>query len=128
MKKFFTIAAVISLFVFAAAVTADQIITGNHWREFNDKQKACYLIGLLEGSGMELALISNTIGGECKGAIESYIKAKEKIFADITYDQYMSGLDELYEEDQNRNIPVVGAILIITEEINGSPEDKIEKR
>ena len=99
MKKFFAIVAVILSFAFATAVAADQIITGNHWREFSDKQKACYLIGLLEGSGMELALISNTIGGECKGAIDSYIKAKEKIFADITYDQYMTGLDELYEED-----------------------------
>lgn len=128
------------VFLFVAVLVAstagqadDKRRDGNWWRSQDYVNQLRYVVGFFDG--MELG---NRFSywefsddqkkmNECMFSIgNSYSNYKKTYFSNVTNDQIVDGLNQLYTDYKNRRILVHNAIWLVVNGISGKSKDQME--
>lgn len=108
---------------------------GNWWATLPQVGKALYIGGIFDGLAMGRDL---AIGGwhngdksnapDCESdAIKSFVSFSARYFGEnVTSGQFVDGLDAFFKDFRNRSILVSDAIWVVSNQIAGTPQEKID--
>ena len=104
------------LALIASAAQADQAeLNGNMWLTLSIGQKTFYTAGFLDGMSYGIPY-----GGAA-------LSRQTNKFVKITPQQIIDGFDKLYADYRNRRIPMVFAMDVVIDSINGESDANTEK-
>jgi len=136
---------VFTTFIFlSSAHSAEQpVLDGSFWNKMTESQRKAYVMGIFEGLNyghweVRLDLLQEAKDHPLSGinpaaledwvttfAAKNYLKSKG---SRITAAQVVSGITKLYADYRNQQIPIVSLVDVVTESIEGSSNQDIEKR
>lgn len=131
-RRFKLLVIFILLFLINIAQSSDRN-DGNYWRTMNETQKLKYMVGFIDGMnlGLDFSYWGFFEQNEeshklAKKVLDSYNEHMDKYFENVTYDQFIDGLDNFYEDYRNRRILINRSVWLIVQSIAGTPKmDKI---
>lgn len=112
----------ISLTITSAYAYADaQNPDGNDWNKgMTMEKKIGYLHGFIDGAnGVMIGIFA--VGDTPNKKLSGYV------LTGMTLQQMIDGLDSLYADFKNRNIPLVFAIYVVNKQIKGTSSNDIER-
>lgn len=106
---------------------------GNWWRGEQRISKSTYVVGFFDG--MELGrnfsywkFANNKLAANSVALVnESYAEYVDKYFKNVSNVQLVDGLDVFYADFRNRSILVHNAVWIVTHQISGLPQERVDE-
>lgn len=97
---------------------------GNEWQTWNRDQKTFYTGGFVSASNsaaISMFAAINNLPDPLGHALTRLV------FDNLTVGQLVDGIDSLYLDFKNRNIPFAFAIYVVRNQIIGTPQEDIER-
>jgi hypothetical protein len=105
---------------------------GNKWLTLDENTKYAYIVGFLEGMFQGHCFTTWGMPGSEPNdpgylhATKSYTDHWNRFAANVTYQQFLDGLDKLYADHRNRKIEIQNGMWIVMSEISGQPGPSME--
>ena len=139
MRKLFLIFAIVGLLMAALNATSEDHSKrdGYFWGEMPDSFRSCYVMGFADGlelsAGFFDALtepIRDRVDSSSKGCcsvVWAYgdMLSKRRL-PGITYGQMVDGIDRLYKDYRNKQIPIPFLLELVKMEVEGRSEAQID--
>lgn len=108
----------------ALAYAGFQDANGNEWQTWNRDRKTFYTGGFVSGSNNGAMGMCAAINNPPDPLVHALTRL---LFHNLTVDQLLDGIDSLYLDFKNRNIPFAFAIYVVRNQIIGTPQEDIER-
>jgi hypothetical protein len=104
---------------------------GYWWTTFDEPEKLAFVQGYIEGLSRANVLLRGSVNFDdskivhkvSKEPVTSYLD-----FSEISYGQYIQGLDVFYSDYRNKRINFNAAILYIRDQVRGIAQTELDKR
>lgn len=123
---------------------------GLKWKEMNKPCKLCYIEGVLSGTHYIHTYVFGNIDSYFSEKMLSALKKgrqltrserdliqgvnkklnegnPERIYGNLSLDQYIESLDEFYLDFENIPIPIAAALTVVKKKIDGEPKETVDK-
>jgi hypothetical protein len=131
MRTALALVALLVITVPGTAINSGKPKNGYWWDEMNLSNKISFVEGYITGVSRANFLVNQAITAK-KINLPSGFNDTPVIdyldFTEITYGQFMQGLDTFYGDYRNKRINVNISLLYIRDEIRGSPKSELETR
>lgn len=110
-------------------------LDGNYWNQIGNLKsvdakiaKLMFVTGLIEASQTQVACILRGKSPDIKDAFLNAMKADALFIGEVKVgitDQMISGLDEVYQDHANKNLPIVGVLSLVVKKIQGEISEQV---
>lgn len=97
------------------------LVNGRMWQIMPDDVRTMYLIGLGEGMVRGIGLGEGMVRGGASQEVLNGYRPKG-----ISFSEIKEAIDKVYAEPENRLIPVIDCLRIVTLKANGAPQLKVD--
>ncbi len=137
MKKTFILSIVLGFFIcllgLSTTQAGNQRADGNWWMTLDKQVKTLYIAGFFEGTNLGYnmsywKLFEDKTKAQClKDVMDSQNFNHKKYFANVSDEQIVNGLNELYSDSKNRRIRIFNAIWVVLNGIAVTPKEQLDR-
>ncbi len=120
------IAIVLVLVSGLSAYASEPARDGNWWRHLNRENKLAIAIGIFEGVALGRMFATSGLSDPDSTKEEELYDRWRMVGGNVVNNQIADGLDTLYEDYRNRNIPVYLGTWIVKKSISGASSEELE--